>query len=101
MQKPRGENQSRCLGAESQQEGERAKGPGATQPEGVFAEQKGTEETEVELELLSRRGGSVGPIDLPGLGEGLTEPKSVPKMALTLTLTFTSASCLRAIDLGN
>lgn len=68
---------------------------------GVFAEQKGTEGTEVELEPISRRGGSVGPIDLPGLGVGLTEPRSGPQMALTLTLAFTSASCLRAIDLGN
>lgn len=41
----------------------------------------------------------MGPIDLPGLGVGLTEPRSGPKMVLTMTLT--SASCLRAIDLGN
>lgn len=70
---------------------------GAAQPEGVFAEQKRTEGTEVELEPDSQRGGSVRPIYLPGLGVGLTEPRSGPKMALTLT-TFTSASCHRGIE---
>lgn len=28
--------------------------------------------------------------DLPGLGVGLTEPRSGPQMTFTLTLTFTS-----------
>lgn len=38
--------------------------------------------------------------DLPGLGVGLTEPRSGPQMTFTLTLTFTSVSCLRATDGG-
>lgn len=49
---------------------------------GVFAEPKGTGGPEVELDPNSRRG-SVGPINLPGLGVGLTEPRSGPQMGLT------------------
>lgn len=42
----------------------------------------------------------MGPTHLSGLGVGLTEPRSGPQMTFTLTLTFTSASHLRATDGG-
>lgn len=49
----------------------------------------------------SKSGGSLGPTGLPGLVVRLIEPRSGPGKALTLTLTFTSASHLRATDPGD
>lgn len=48
----------------------------------------------MELEPNSKRAGVGGPSVFQGLVS--PAPRSGPKVALTLTLTFTSASCLRA-----